>query len=114
MTGSKRNRLSTLHPTEGELLLLFFNIGNKSCVDVFYGPTHDRARSRGARRSSLQHLLRGAVRPVAVQNSIRRSLTREGPRRGKRVLSMLGRPARASSNAMETRKEQHVEIGKIG
>jgi len=34
------------------------------CVDAFYRPTHDRARSRGARRSSLQHLLRGVVRPV--------------------------------------------------
>ena len=37
-------------------------------VDAFYVPTHDRARSRGARRSSLQHLLSGAVRPVAMQN----------------------------------------------
>ena len=27
-------------------------------VDVFYGPTHNRARSRGARRDSLQRLLR--------------------------------------------------------
>ena len=36
-------------------------------VDTFYGPTHDRARSRDA-RSSLQHLPRGAVRPVAVHN----------------------------------------------
>ena len=33
-------------------------------VDVFYRSTHDRARSLGARRGSLQHLLRGAVRPV--------------------------------------------------
>jgi len=33
-------------------------------VDAFYGPTHECARSRGARRSSLQHLQRGAVRPV--------------------------------------------------
>ena len=33
-------------------------------VDAFYGPTYDRARSRGARRSSLQHVLRGALRPV--------------------------------------------------
>ena len=33
-------------------------------VDAFYGPTHDCARSRDARRSSLQHLLRRAVRPV--------------------------------------------------
>ena len=33
-------------------------------VDAFYGATHERARSRGARRGSLQHLLRGAVRPV--------------------------------------------------
>ena len=41
-------------------------------VDVFYGPTHERARSRGAMRGSLQHLLHGAVRPVrpvAVQNN---------------------------------------------
>ena len=37
-------------------------------MDAFYGPTHDHARSRSARRSSLQHLLRGAVRPVAMQN----------------------------------------------
>ena len=43
-----------------ELLTALINIG----VDAFYGPTHDRARSRGARRGSLQHLLRGAVRPV--------------------------------------------------
>ena len=34
------------------------------CVDAFYGPTHDRARLRDTRRSSLQHLQRGAVRPV--------------------------------------------------
>ena len=43
----------------------------KEGVDVFYGPTHERARSRGARRGSLQHFLHGAVRPVrpvAVQN----------------------------------------------
>jgi hypothetical protein len=33
------------------------------CVDAFYRPTH-RARSRGARRSSLHCFLRGAVRPV--------------------------------------------------
>ena len=26
----------------------------------------------------------------------------------------LGRPARAPSNAMETREEQHVEVGKVG
>jgi len=25
---------------------------------------------------------------------------------------MLGRPVRASSNAMETKEEQHVEVGK--
>jgi hypothetical protein len=25
----------------------------------------------------------------------------------------LGRPVRASSNAMETREEQHVEVGKV-
>jgi hypothetical protein len=25
----------------------------------------------------------------------------------------LGRPARASSNAMETKEEQHVEVGKV-
>ena len=28
------------------------------------GPTHEHARSHGARRSSMQHLLRRAVRPV--------------------------------------------------
>jgi len=41
-------------------------------------------------------------------------LTREGPRQGKRVKGCpgLGRPARASSNAMETREEQHVEVEK--
>ena len=33
-------------------------------VGPFYGATHDRTRLRGARRNSLQHLLRGAVRPV--------------------------------------------------
>ena len=70
-------------------------------VDAFYGPTHDRARSRDARRSSLQHLLRGAVRPVRGTGqtgprdwsdrspcrtaAILRTLAREGPRRGKRV-----------------------------
>ena len=44
----------------------------KEGVDVFYGPTQERARSRGVRRGSLQHLLHGAVRPVrpvAVQNN---------------------------------------------
>jgi hypothetical protein len=34
-------------------------------IDAFYGSTHERAKSsRGARRSSLQRLLRGAVRSV--------------------------------------------------
>ena len=34
--------------------------------------------------------------------------------RGRRTLGCprLGRPARASSNAMETKEEQHVEVGK--
>ena len=81
------------------------------CVDAFYGPTHERARSRGARRGSLQCLLRGAVRPVRGTGPTdrraerRRSDERQGCPR-------LGRPARASSDAMETRDEQHVEVGK--
>jgi hypothetical protein len=33
-------------------------------VDAFYGSTHERARLRGMRRGSLQHLLHKAVRPV--------------------------------------------------
>ena len=45
-------------------------------VDVFYGPTHNRARSRGMRRSSLQHLLRGAVRPVRETGQIGRRAER--------------------------------------
>ena len=33
-------------------------------VDAFSGSIHERARSRGPRRGSLQRLLCGAVRPV--------------------------------------------------
>ena len=41
-------------------------------------------------------------------------LAREGPHQDKHTLGCprLGRPAKASSNAMETEEEQHVEIGK--
>ena len=49
------------------------------------------------------------VRPVLSWSptKIQRTLAREGPCQGKRTLgcSRLGRPARASSNAMETREE---------
>ena len=57
----------------------------------------------------------GPVRPVAVQNDDDpTNFTREGPRRGKRAWGCprLGRLANASSNAMEMRKEQYVEVGK--
>ena len=53
----------------------FHSLLSDGIVDAFYGPTHDRARSRGARRGTLQHLCMERsdrsgrpVRPVAVQN----------------------------------------------
>ena len=56
------------------------------------------------------------VRPVSPGSptKIQRTLAREGPCQGKRTLCCprLGRPARVSSNAMEMREEQHIEIGK--
>ena len=36
----------------------------ESTVDAYSGSTHERVRSRGTRRVSLQHLLRGADRLV--------------------------------------------------
>jgi len=65
---------------------LFSPAESPKYVDAFYGPTHDRARSRDARRSSLQHLLCGAVRPVAVHNGDDPTNARPGgTRRGKRA-----------------------------
>ena len=40
----------------------------RASVDAIYGSTHERTRSCGARKSSMQLLLRGAVRPVAGEN----------------------------------------------
>ena len=60
--------------------------------------------------SSLQRLLRGAVRPVRGTGQTGR---REERRRSDESISRLGRPVRASSNAMETREEQYVEVGKV-
>ena len=73
----------------------------------------------------MQHLLRGAVRPVrgtgqTGRRAERRRSYERSPGRDPvgasacRVALRLGRPARASSNAMETREEQHVEVGKVG
>ena len=91
-------------------------------VGAFYGPTHDRARSRDARRSSLQHLLRGEVRPVrGTGQTGRRAQRRRSDERSpgrdpvgesaRRVAlgsaGQLGRPY-----AMEMKEEQHVGIGK--
>jgi len=41
-------------------------------VGANLGPTHERARSRGARRGSMQHLLRRAVRPVRPVAGVKR------------------------------------------
>ena len=69
----KETLQQTSHPSSSftsrprmENIGLFTNYGYSDLhdVDAFYGPTHDRARSRDARRSSLQHLLREPVRPV--------------------------------------------------
>ena len=57
----------------------------------------------------------GPFRPVAVQNGDDPTNARPGgnPSGQARVgLPRLGRPVRASSNAMETREEQYIEIGK--
>ena len=57
----------------------------------------------------------GPVRPVAVHNGDDPTNARPGgtPSGQARVgLPWLGWPARASSNAMETREEQHIEIEK--
>jgi hypothetical protein len=40
------------------IVICFVVVGARS------GPTHERAQSSSARRNSVQHLLRGAVRPV--------------------------------------------------
>ena len=47
---------------------------------------------------------------------IQRTPTREGPHQGRRALGCprLGRPDRASSNAMETKKEWHIKVRKVG
>jgi len=48
--------------------------------------------------------------PTKIQGT----LALEGPHKGRRTLGSprLSRPARASSNAMEMREEQHIEVGK--
>ena len=85
-------------------------------VDADSGPTHDRTQTCSTQQRSLQRLreirpdrFSRPVRPVLSWSptKIQRTLAREGPCQGKRTLgcSRLGRPARASSNAMETREE---------
>ena len=80
--------------------------------------THLNVRRAVMHVAVLRHQL---IRPVwwigqtgshrDSSTSIQRTPAREGPRRGKSTLgcSRLGRPARASSSAMETKKEQHVK-----
>ena len=58
----------------------------------------------------MQRFLRGAVRPVRGTGQTGR---REERRRSDESISRLGRLVRASSNAMETREEQYVEVGKV-
>ena len=70
----------------------------------------------------MQHLLRGAVRPViwtgqTGRRAERRRSDERSPGRDPVGASAygcprLGRPDRVSSNAMETREEQRVEVGK--
>ena len=65
-SSSRLSRATIWLGFEKSVMITWFSSPAESpiCVDAFYGPTHDRARSRGARRSSLQHLLCGVVRPV--------------------------------------------------
>ena len=49
----------------------------KHAVDAFYRSTHERTRSCGARKSSMQLFLRGAVRPAAGED--RRRPTNANP-----------------------------------
>ena len=100
--------------TNGDLLLTPFTdqhtnaLGRAACSDA---PCSDAAPTgqTGLVNQSDQSRQGSPTR-------IQRTPAREGPRRGRRTLGcpMLGRPARVSSNAIETRVELHVEVEKVG
>jgi hypothetical protein len=101
---SSENYISSWFPLFGLLMLFWAN-----------------TRSHGEQRHTLQHHSTNRSNryggPVTAQpNKDPTNAHPGGTRRGRRTLgySRFGRPARTSSNATETKEEQHVEVGKVG